>query len=226
MGQRSGIGVLDKAVAVLTAAALRPVSLSDLVAGTALPRATAHRIAVALEVHGMLARDPSGRWLPGPALAGLAGADRLLALAPTVLGRLSEQTGESAQLYRREGDWRICVHAVDRTHGLRDTVPVGVRLPMSAGSAAQVLAAWPAGSGLPAGAVFSGRVLAQVRRRGWAASVGQREPGVASVSAPVFAGAAVVAAVSVSGPADRLGRAPGERFASAVLAAAEELNSA
>jgi DNA-binding IclR family transcriptional regulator len=216
---------LDKAVAVLAAAAARPVSLADLVAGTALPRATAHRIAVALEVHSLLARDTDGRWIPGTALSALAGSDPLLAAAPAVLQQLSDQTGESAQLYRREGSRRVCVAAVDRASGLRDTVPVGARLPMTAGSAAQVLAAWSRDAGVPAGAVYNARTLSVVRRRGWAVSVGQREPGVASVSAPVLDGDSVVAAISVSGPADRLGQAPGERLSPSVLLAARQLST-
>ncbi|MBA3250838.1 MAG: helix-turn-helix domain-containing protein [Geodermatophilaceae bacterium] len=221
MGQTSGIAVLDKAVAVLQLAVARPVSLADLVAGTALPRATAHRIAVALEVHGLLARD-EGRWTAGPALAALAGADPLLARAPAVLEQLSTTTGESAQLYRREGRWRVCVAAVDRASGLRDTVPVGARLSLTAGSAAQVLAAWRKAA--PAGAVFTDRTLAVVRKRGWAASIEEREKGVSSVSAPVLCEGAVVAAVSVSGPSDRLGRSLGERLSPAVLEAASALS--
>lgn len=221
MGQTSGIAVLDKAVSVLQLAAYRPVSLADLVAGTALPRATVHRIAVALEVHGLLARD-DGRWTAGPALGALAGADPLLARAPAVLERLSAATGESAQLYRREGSWRVCAAAVDRASGLRDTVPVGARLSLTAGSAAQVLAAWR--DGAPAGAVFTDRTLALVRRRGWAASIEEREIGVSSVSAPVFDTGVVVAAVSVSGPSDRLGRSLGERLSPAVLEAATALS--
>lgn len=224
MGQPSGIGVLDKAVVVLTAAAARPMTLADLVAGTALPRATAHRIAVALEVHGLLARDDDGRWVPGPALAALAGADPLLVRAPAVLQDLSGHTGESAQLYRREGPWRVCVAAVDRASGLRDTVPVGARLPMTAGSAAQVLAAWSDDDGVPAGAVFTPRTLAVVRRRGWAVSIEQREVGVSSVSAPVFVAGRLMAAISVSGPSDRLGRGLGERLSPAVVAAAGQLS--
>ncbi|MBA2389269.1 MAG: helix-turn-helix domain-containing protein [Geodermatophilaceae bacterium] len=226
MGQSSGIGVLDKAVAVLAAAAARPVSLAELVTGTALPRATAHRIASALEVHGLLARDGAGRWLPGPALEALASSDPLLAAAPAVLHRLSAETEESAQLFRLEGPWRVCVAAVDRASGLRDTVPVGARLPMTAGSAAQVLTAWSEDALVPQQAVYTGRTLSLVRHRGWAASVGEREPGVASVSAPVFAAGAVVAAVSVSGPSDRLGRQLGERLSPAVLRAARELSGA
>jgi DNA-binding IclR family transcriptional regulator len=66
----------------------------------------------------------------------------------------------------------------------------------------------------------------EVRRRGWAQSVAEREPGVASVSAPVRdSGGQVIAAVSVSGPVDRIGRRPGVRWAADLLAAAEALQA-
>ena len=73
-------------------------------------------------------------------------------------------------------------------------------------------------------AKFTDRTLAEVRKRGWAQSVAEREPGVASVSAPVRDGrGTVIAAVSVSGPIDRMGRRPGARWAADLLAAAEAL---
>jgi DNA-binding IclR family transcriptional regulator len=225
MGQLSGVGVLDKSVAVLDAAAAGPVGLGDLVGATGLPRATAHRLAVALEAHRLLVRDPEGRWVPGPRLAELARSapDPLLAAAGPVLARLRDRSGESAQLYQRDGDERVCVAAAERTTGLRTAVAVGSRLTMTAGSAAQVLAAW-AEDELPADARFGPRTLAEVRRRGWAYSVAQREAGVASVSAPVRDRAGeVVAAISVSGPVERLSRRPGPRFAPLVTAAAAAL---
>jgi DNA-binding IclR family transcriptional regulator len=122
------------------------------------------------------------------------------------------------------------VAAAERTSGLRDTVPVGTVLPMTAGSAAHVLLAWLHGSSeepLPAGATFDAAELAATRRRGYADSVGEREPGLGSVSAPVFGpDGSVVAAVSVSGPLQRLGRSPGRRHAEAVCRAARLLSSA
>ena len=230
MGQHSGVGVLDKSVLVLEAAAHAPVGLGDLVAVTGLPRATAHRLAVALESHRLLVRDETGRWAPGPRLTELAqtAPDPLLAGAGPVLARLRDRTGESAQLYRRYGDERVCVAAAERTTGLRTTVAVGARLPMAAGSAAHVLVAWAPEEDVEAvlaTARFGARTLAEVRRRGWAYSVAQREAGVASVSAPVRdRGGAVVAAISVSGPIERLGRRPGTRLAPAVTAAAASLS--
>jgi DNA-binding IclR family transcriptional regulator len=227
--QDSGIGVLDKAVGVLHTIAESPCGLAELCDRTGLPRATAHRLAAGLEVHRLLARDGDGRWRLGPAVSELAAqaSDPLLAASASVLPRLRDISGESVQLYRRDGTWRICIAAVEPPAGLRDTVPVGARLPMTAGSGAKVLLAYSddatRAAVLPA-AKFSDRALTEVRRRGWAQSAAEREPGVASVSAPVRdAHGAVIAAISVSGPIDRMGRRPGERWAADLLAAADAL---
>ena len=230
MGQTtSGVGVLDKAIAILEAT-VDGASLAELVDRSGLPRATAHRLAQALEVHRILVRDESGRWRPGPRLAEFANAapDVLLTAAAPVLAALRDATGESTQLYLRRADERICVAAAERASGLRDTVPVGAALPMFAGSGAQVLLAWePPESVLPLlpRCRFSGRTLAEVRRRGWAASVAEREAGVASVSAPIRdRGGRVIAAISISGPIERLGRRPGERHAVSVVRAGQRLS--
>lgn len=229
MKQHSGIGVLDKAVGVLHAIAQSPCGLTELCERTGLPRATAHRLAAGLEVHRLLTREGDGQWRIGPTATELAAhaSDPLLAAGAVVLPRLRETTGESVQLYRREGTARICVAALEPPAGLRDTVPVGARLPMTAGSGAKVLLAYSDAATrqavLPA-AKFSDRALAEVRRRGWAQSAAEREPGVASISAPVRdARGEVIAAVSVSGPIDRMGRRPGERWAADLLAAADAL---
>lgn len=227
MEHYSGVGVLDKAVLVLAAVEGGATSLAGLTEATGLSRATVHRLAVALEVHRLLARDGEGRWRLGPRLGELAGrpGDALAERAVAVLARLRDATGESAQLYRRDGERRICVAAAERGSGLRDTVPVGSSLPMTAGSAAQVLLAWSPEDPLVGAAAFTARTLSEVRRRGWAHSVAERESGVASVSAAVRTrdGRVVVAAVSVSGPLERLTRSPGRLHAEAVCAAAAEL---
>jgi DNA-binding IclR family transcriptional regulator len=201
----SGIGVLDKAVAVLDALELSPMALADLSAATGLPRATAHRLAVALEVHGFVDRDDAGRFVLGGRVAGRS----LATAARPALERLRDATGESAQLFVPRGDVRVCVVSLESPHSLRTIVPVGAELPMDVGSAAKV---------------FAGRT----GRRGWAESVEERERGVASVSAPVVRAddGEVVAAVSVSGPIERTSRSPGRRYAAAVVAAAAEVAQA
>ncbi|WP_369182815.1 IclR family transcriptional regulator [Streptomyces sp. Y1] len=233
MENTSGVGVLDKVTSILTTLEAGPATLAGLVGATGLARPTVHRLAVALERHRLVGRDLQGRFILGPRLTELsaaAGEDRLLAAAGPVLTQLRDITGESAQLYRRQGEVRICVAAAERLSGLRDTVPVGVTLPMKAGSAAQVLLAWEEPERLHRGlqgARFTATALSGVRRRGWAQSLGEREPGVASVSAPVRGPSnRVVAAVSVSGPIERLSRHPGAHLSQAVVEAAARLGEA
>jgi DNA-binding IclR family transcriptional regulator len=223
----TGVQTLDRAVAILEVVADEgPVSLAGLAEATGLTRPTVHRIAGALEAHGLLGRDDRGRLRLGGRLVGwgaLAGRSLGLAqVAGPVLEALLASTGESTQLYVREGDRRVCVASAERTSGLRDTVPLGASLPLTAGSGGAVLLAWAADAErFPD--VRSER-LADVRARGWAESVGEREAGVASVSAPVRDPAGVVlAAISVSGPVERLGRRPGTRLAAPVLEAAAAL---
>ena len=223
----TGVQTLDRSVAVLAAVAdAGRASLADLVEATDLARATAYRLAVALERHGLLRRDSDGRFRLGGRLIGLgaraAATMGLTAAAAPALAALVEKTGESAQLFVREGDRRICVATHERPSGLRDTVPLGAVLPLDRGSGGKVLLAWAADAERFPSADAS--ELRTVRERGWADSVAERESGVASVSAPVRGPDGVVlAAISVSGPLDRLGRRPGRRLGTAVVAAAADL---
>lgn len=211
MDMVTGVGVLDKAVLVLHSVATAPCSLAELQASTGLPRATAHRLATALEHHGMLRRDGEGRFELGLGLVplGQTAAARfpLDDLARPVLAGLRDETGESVQLFVREGNQRRCALSLESTHGLRWIVPQGALLPLAVGSAGRVLSG-------------------ETSRTGWIESVGEREPGVASVSAPVVAGdGSTIAAVSVSGPIERLSRHPGKRFGNAVTAAAARIST-
>jgi DNA-binding IclR family transcriptional regulator len=206
----SGVGVLDKSVAVLDAVGATPsgASLADVMAATALPKATAHRLAAALEAHGLLRRLDDGRYGLGLRLVGLGRAAAagwpLAEAARPVLEHLRDQSGESAQLYVREGDARRCILSLESPQELRTIVTEGAVLPLGVGSAGRVLT----------GAGGSSR---------WVSSVEERAKGVASVSAAVVVDGEVVAAVGVSGPADRLGPDPGARFGVAVADAAERI---
>ena len=214
MDSVSGVGVVDKAMAVLSAVEAEPRSLAELVDASGLSRPTAHRLAVALEAHGLLRRDDDGRFCLGLRLIGLgheaAEAVPLWAAARPALAWLHEQTGESVQLFVRDGDSRVCVESIESPRELRTIVPVGARLPLSAGSAGKVLGG--AGPGRAAGA--------------WVQSVGEREAGVASVSAPVRGpDGQVLAAVSLSGPIQRLTRKPGQKFGALVADAARQVEA-
>ena len=209
----SGVGVLDKSVLVLHALAATTdgMTLADLQDATALPRATAHRLATALENHGLVRRNGEGRYVLGFALSALADAAQkqfpLAERARPLLERLVDATGESVQLYVREGDNRRCVVSLQSPHGLRWIIAEGEVYPLGRGSSGHVLA---------------GRALT---KGGWIESVAEREAGVASVSAPVRIDGLVVAAVSVSGPIERLTRSPGRKFGAATTKTAAAIES-
>ena len=209
----SGVGVLDKAAAVLSALEAGPLALGALTSATGLARPTAHRLAVALEAHGLVRRDANGRFALGLRLVDLGRAAAaglpVAEAARAALEALRDETGESAQLYVRDGDRLVCIVSLESPHGLRTIVPVGASLPLDVGSAGRVLAGTAGG------------------RRGWVESVAEREAGVASVSAPVRDGdGRLVAAVGVSGPIERTSRSPGRRYGDAVVRAATAIEVA
>lgn len=210
----STVGVLDKVVRLLAALEGGPLGLGDLVAATGLPRASAHRLAVAAEVHGLVRRDVAGRFALGLRLVALGRSASdglaLVEVARPALEALRAETGESVQLYVREGDQRVCLASLESPHGLRTIVRVGASLPLDRGSAGKVLRSVPA-----------------LAAEGWAESVEEREAGVASVSAPVRDDAGTVrAAVGVSGPVERTSRSPGRRYGPAVVRAARAVEEA
>src|ERR671916_777349 len=105
----SGVGVLDKAVRILSLLSEGgPVSLAGVVEGTGLPRPTAHRLLSALEAHHLVARA-GGRYSLGSRLLGWgsrAVGIGVVEAARPALAALRDETGESTQLYVREGDRR------------------------------------------------------------------------------------------------------------------------
>ena len=231
MDNHSGVGVVDKTAAILAALEHGPATLAELVATTHLARPTVHRLAVAREHHHLVGRDSKGAFTLGrrfSELAAAVGEDRLVSAALPVLTTLRDRTGESAQLFRPHADQRICIAAVDRPVGLRDSIPVGTIMTMTAGSAAKVLLAWAELTRTHqalARANFTAADLSEVRAHGYAESAGEREAGVSSVSAPVWGTAGtVIAAVSISGPMERLTAHPAGAHAHAVMDAARQLS--
>jgi DNA-binding IclR family transcriptional regulator len=243
--EETGVGVLDRAVVILDAVERGDArTFTAIVNATGFSRTTTHRMLKALEAHGLLELEDAEGYRLGPRLLRLAAAATrerpLRDIAHPVLERLAATSGESAQLYVRSGSERLCVDSVESTSELRTIVSVGATLPLTAGSAGKVFLAHledPVRDRLLAGyrpmtptgpdRARLADELEAIQRRGWASSSGEREPGVASVSAPVFAGHdGLVAAISVSGPQVRLGPARARTIGPIVKAAAREIEAA
>ncbi len=210
MDSVSGVGVLDKAFVVLNALVARPLSLSESVEATGIPRATCHRLLSALEHHGAVRRNNEGMYCLGPTLAGLGRGAAVqfpfLERAREIATEIRDRTGESVQVFIAETDGRRCVISLESPNGLRWIVPEGSLFPLSRGSAGKVLSAKTA----PAS---------------WVESVEERVKGVASVSAPILdADGHVIAAISISGPLERMSRTPGAKFGTVVVRGAKTLS--
>lgn len=220
------VGVLDRAIDVLDAVEAGARSFTAIADATGLTKPTTHRMISALQAHGFLMQVGGLGYALGPRLLDLASTALrelpLRQLARPSLEQLARTTGESAQLYVRQGDRRICVDAVESENELRTIVQVGASLPLGRGSAGKVFLAW----GPPADEDVEDilRSIATTRRRGWAESYGEREAGVASVSAPIFGPHdQLLAAISVSGPRSRLAPQQAKRYGPAVVEAAKQV---
>ncbi|MEU9987487.1 helix-turn-helix domain-containing protein [Streptomyces sp. NPDC048045] len=229
----SGVGVLDKAATLLDIVEGGPASLGDLVTFSGLPRPTVHRLAIALERHGLLTRDRHGRWVLGPRLDATAIGvhhDRLAMAAGPVLAELHTMTGLDARLYRRRDGLQICVAASVDPSGRPAAVPVGSIRPASVGPIAQVLLAWAEPDELYQGltsARFTAAQLTVVRRRGWAYGPDAVPPGSVSYAVPVCAGdGRIAAALALTGPAARMPEAPTRRLGGAMFDAVAGLTDA
>ena len=143
----SGVGVLDRVVAILDAIeAGNARSLADITQATGYTRSTTHRLLQAMEAHDLLDYSGPRGYHLGPRFLRLANRALrelpLRDLAHPVLTRLSETTGESAQLYVRSVDERVCIDAVESPSELRTIVAVGAALPLTKGSAGKLFLAW------------------------------------------------------------------------------------
>ena len=221
----TGVGVLDKAMAVLHAFPQGGLALTpaEIARRADLPLPTVYRLAQALAAHGLLERDGS-RYLLGVTLLRLGalvaeGMD-LRRQARPHLRWLAERSDENVELHIRHGADRVPIEFITSSQGLRPVVDIGAPTSLHAGAGAKALLAWlPQREALTLAQTSAARVatprrldlatlareLEQTRAQGWAFSDGEGHAGVASIAAPIFdASGAVIAAMLLSAPSARL----------------------
>lgn len=198
------------------------LSLAEMSRRCGLHKTTALRLARTLAKSGFMVQREDGDWRLGPAAGWLgaryqAGFDVQNVLEPA-LRELTLATGESAAFYVREGDVRTCLVRVEGPQALRHHARMGEGLPLDKGSPGRVILAF---SGEP------GDAFEKIRQRGYHWSIGEREQGVATVSAPVFGiHWRLLGSVCISGPSSRLPAEMLETMARTVIAAANRLSYA
>ena len=216
-----GVAAVDRALSILHAfregdGALTLVELSR---RTGQYKSTLLRLAVSLERQRFLVRQEDGRFRLGSALLYLSGVyERALDLRHIVqpaLLALAETTGENATLEIREGSNRVVALRAEGRQIVREHLSPGTVLPLDRGAPARVLRRY--------GVTPDQQPPPRVH-----VSLGERNPEIAGVAAPVFGvRQALVGALCGSGTVARL--SVPERMATmkqAVFARARDLTAA
>lgn len=233
MEAESGIRVLSRALDILECftETSPEMTLMELTEKSGLSTSTVHRILRALEQREYLFRnEDTKRYSLGPRIEYLAGLTNskpeadLRVKARESLIELRNQFDESASLYVREDEYRVCAERVEGGQTLRSVVKIGERMSVKQGATGKMLMA-----GMPDeelrelleneyDAVIQD--VERARKQGYWVSNGERETGLTSIGAPVYnASGEVVAAIGLSGPS---GRMIDEHLTEKVLAVVEQ----
>jgi IclR family transcriptional regulator, acetate operon repressor len=213
MPNTSGTQSIDRAAQLLIAVAdsTAPIGVGELAEATDLPKSTVSRLVAALERHALVQRDGlRGPLRPGPVMMRLArrgvGDRDLTELSADALRRLAQASAETINLAVPTPLGVEHLSQVDSHHFIGSTNWIGRRVPHETTAVGKVFLAFDAVRVAEEHAALVPELEA-VRLRGYATAVGELEPGLAAMAAPVRAGAGdVVAALSISGPETRLTR--------------------
>jgi IclR family transcriptional regulator, acetate operon repressor len=218
----TGTQAVDRACALvsLVVQAAEPLTFTDIADSAGLARSTTSRLLSALERTEMLQRDGQGAYVAGPLFALHAARhdpwEETARVAGPFLERLRDRTGETAHLGVPQGAVVAHVAQVDSAYLLATRDWTQTQVPEHCSSLGKVLYAYgrlPLPDGplerptdeSVADVAHLKRDLADVRRRGFAATVDELELGLTAVGAPVRGrDGDVIAALGVSGPTARL----------------------
>ena len=225
------------------------LGLPQISARLGLPKPTVFRILGSLARHGLVDYDRATN-LYRLGFAPLRLADALLhshpirAKARPVMLMIRDALNETVILSLREGDHRINLDSADSRQAIAQLLQLGVRIPLYAGAASQVLLAGLADSEIAAYLARTALVpfgaatlttpdairkrVAKIRAEGWALSTGEftQSSAAAAIAVPVTTPqAATVAALHVSVPKARLDAALQKRCLAALTTGAKALSA-
>ncbi|QAY67079.1 IclR family transcriptional regulator [Paenibacillus protaetiae] len=218
------------------------LAMTEIAEKVGLHKSTVHRLLATLEEKGFLERNPmTERYHLGLKVwelsAHLSRSDDPATLWLPEMERLRDQLGETVSIYVRDGMERIRIQAVQSNQAVRRVAPVGARLPLYAGASSKVLIAFAAPDvqeqilnqkewqTFVDNSLYR-KQLEEIAAQGYATSFEERETGAAAVSAPIMnRNGQLEAALSVSGPANRMTNEVMRDFGPVVAEAARRMGT-
>ena len=191
------------------------LSLTEITEITGLNPSTAFRILTTLEKRDYLKRDQeTKKYKLGDQILSLhhisISESDLISIAKPYMQELFDRCQESVSIYLPIGENRLCLERIETKHMLGRVINVGESLPINKGAGGKALLAWLSKKDLnllsKKGLEISEEELKEIRKKGYAISFGEREPGVVAIAAPIFNSKnELVAALSVAAPEVRFG---------------------
>jgi len=219
MADEGGVAAVDRALSILDALTDDKVTLAELSKRTDLYKSTVLRLLKSLEKFGYVLRTVDGSYRLGSKVLHLGALYQrhfhTSEIVPPVLERMGAELHEGAAFYVCEDDKRVCLHRIETTRAVRDSVQVGDRLPLTVGAAGHILRAFNGARG---------ERFDEIRQRMYAASFGERDSETAAMAAPVLGpGNKLVGALSISGPRYRIEAAGEAKIVPVLFKYAKEL---
>jgi DNA-binding IclR family transcriptional regulator len=215
-----GVAAVERALSILNAfrSSDTSLTLTEIARRTGLYKSTILRLIVTLVQQHCIVRLDDGSYQLGSMLLHWGGlyqaALRLDDHVPPILRRLVQETGEGASFFTREGNLRVCLFRVDSPRSVRDHIRTGDLLPLDRGAAGRVLASFDRALTPPE----------QFPKQPYLMTVGEREPDIAAIAAPVFGpNGSLRGALALSGPSVRFSTEFVPGMVQALLRSAAEL---
>ncbi|GAA2214006.1 IclR family transcriptional regulator [Nonomuraea monospora] len=238
-GEGGGVRSVQRAFDILSLLTedRRSLTIREVVDETGLAKTTALRLLQTLEHLGLLWATPKG-FAAGPGLWRWAHLARTVWELPPETVQLMRELGarhrETVNLYVPRDTCRVCIAQQESPQPLRHVVRVGDELPLWAGASSKVLLIEAperllvrVARSSPYGEAHVPTLRAwigQAAHDGYAASHGEREPGLSAVAVPVARGTGPVAALTLSGPTVRFTAERVREFAADLREAAKRMS--
>ncbi|MEI3607645.1 IclR family transcriptional regulator [Pseudogracilibacillus sp. SE30717A] len=216
------------------------LTLTEISNETGLAKSTTTRLLATLEENKFVEKEAtSGKYRLGRSLYFLGhAAGRSIELKEVAKGtmiRLRDQLKETVNLYVLEGENRVCIQQFESLQSVKHMIQIGQKLPLTVGASGKVLLAYESKEFIEEimekqvmvkskTALFS--ELNMITLEKYAESIEERETGTSAAAAPIFnIHGEVVAALSVSGPAQRFNPSKVAELKTILVASALEISN-
>ncbi|MEW9033539.1 MAG: IclR family transcriptional regulator [Planifilum fimeticola] len=238
----NGTQTLGRALDILfaLAEAESTLSVSEIAERVSIPESTTYRLLQTLEQNGVVERRGKGQIGLGLRILDLARSlyqqiDReLYVIARPIMESIAEKTDETTILTVRTGTNVICIQQVESRRWIRFAIENGRILPLHLGASGKAILAYETERVLdqvlkrmedPREKEKLQKELERIRQRGYSLTVGEVDPDVFGIAAPIFDGyQRIVASLTIAGPSERLHPERSEMMVRSVVEATREIS--